>query len=122
LLPLEQGPAILVAWIGCSPKQVELAKLVLQEEVSRLTREPVSTSELLTARETWRQSWLQDLQSTQKLTARQAQEVQRELQEHKGSEIINPLFLQEIARSSFDGALIESFPGPLLAAHSPEGR
>lgn len=118
-LPFEGGPGVLVAWIGCSPDQAELAELVLREEVGRLTLEPIGTEELLATRESRRQDWLIDLQSTRRLTARLAREAQREVRGASSRALLDPVFLQELARATFDDARIETFPGRLLASRRP---
>lgn len=114
-VPLEGGPGVLVAWIGCSRRNSELAELILREEVARLTQEPVATEELLAARERLRQDRLMDLQSTRLLVATLAARGQRELLRTQEPGLVDSLTLMELARTSFDDARIEAFPGRLAS-------
>ncbi len=115
-IPLEGGPGVLLAWIGCSPKNKELAELILREEVTRLTVEPVSADELMTAREILRQDQILSLESHLKVSQRTARALQRGTPHHSSPPLVDALTLLEQARTSFHQAHVEGFFGSLASA------
>lgn len=119
-LPLEGGPGALVAWIGCSPENRELAELVLREEATRLTVEPVSADELMAAREALRQDRISGLQNPTRAIASLARQVHRNTLPDETPGLVDALTLLDQARESFAEARVAAFSAGLLAAAHPE--
>jgi zinc protease len=115
-LPLEGGPGVLVAWIGCSPENRELAELVLREEATRLTVEPVSADELMAAREALRQARVAGLQNPTGATSTLARQVHRGTLPAESPGLVDALTLLDQARESFADARVAAFSAGLLAA------
>lgn len=113
-LPLEGGPGLLAAWIGCAPENADLAEMVLREETSRLTLEPVSTDEVMAAREGAASDARHLAQSSSRSAELLARRAHRETP--RGRPLaVDVVVVQELARTAFPAARFESF-GPALAA------
>lgn len=115
-LPLEGDQGALVAWIGCSPENRELAELILREEATRLTVEPVSADELMAAREALRQERISGLQNPTRGIAELARDVHRGTLPSTSPALVDALTLLDQARESFSEARVAAFSAGLLAA------
>lgn len=118
--PLEGGPGLILAWIGTAPENLELAELVLREEVARLASAPIETEALVAARAAARLA----RRALQGSSAELAFELVSEVHLAGRPEDPSPLdavTLQELARTCFAGARVESF-GPQLALGASQGR